>query len=81
MLAMFARSLSLPSRSFLLLGPCGTGKTTWLRRKLPRALWYNLLLDRELPLQAGPVRVLPLHAFARELVSGRLLERAEPRRG
>jgi predicted AAA+ superfamily ATPase len=45
---MFARQPALPSRSFLLLGPRGTGKTTWLRRQLPDALWYNLLLDREL---------------------------------
>ena len=48
MLAMYTRRLSLPSRSFLLLGPRGTGKTTWLRERLKRALWYNLLLDREL---------------------------------
>ena len=48
MLAMFTRRLALPPRSFLLLGPRGTGKTTWLRRRLPDALWYNLLLDREL---------------------------------
>ncbi len=48
MLAMFARRLTLPPRSFLLLGPRGTGKTTWLRQQLPRAAWYNLLLDREL---------------------------------
>lgn len=48
MLPMFTRRLALPSRSFLLLGPRGTGKTTWLRRHLPRARWYNLLLDREL---------------------------------
>lgn len=48
MLAMYTRRLSLPSRSFLLLGPRGTGKTTWLRQRLKRALWYNLLLDREL---------------------------------
>ncbi len=47
MLAMYTRSLQLPSRSFLLLGPRGVGKTTWLRDKLPRATWYNLLLDRE----------------------------------
>lgn len=45
---MFTRRLALPARSFLLLGPRGTGKTTWLRAQLPRALWYNLLLDREL---------------------------------
>lgn len=48
MLAMFKRVLSLPNRSFLLLGPRGTGKTTWLKQALPQALWYNLLLDREL---------------------------------
>ena len=48
MLAMFTRRLKLPPRSFLLLGPRGTGKTTWLRQQLPRAQWYNLLLDREL---------------------------------
>lgn len=48
MLAMFTRRLTPPARSFLLLGPRGTGKTTWLRQHLPRAQWYNLLLDREL---------------------------------
>ena len=48
MLAMYTRRLALPPRSFLLLGPRGTGKTTWLRQRLPRSRWYNLLLDREL---------------------------------
>jgi uncharacterized protein len=47
MMAMFARALSLPTRSFFLFGPRGTGKTTWLRSMLPNALWFNLLLDRE----------------------------------
>jgi len=47
MMAMLARRLPLPTRSFLLLGPRGTGKTTWLRERLPGARWYNLLLDRE----------------------------------
>jgi predicted AAA+ superfamily ATPase len=46
--AMYTRTLALPKRSFLLLGPRGTGKTTWLRQALPQAHWYNLLLDREL---------------------------------
>jgi predicted AAA+ superfamily ATPase len=45
---MFTRALALPTRSFLLLGPRGTGKTTWLRDKLKEATVYNLLLDREL---------------------------------
>ena len=48
MLAMLTRRLTLPPRSFLLLGPRGTGKTTWLRLHLRQAQWYNLLLDREL---------------------------------
>jgi predicted AAA+ superfamily ATPase len=44
---MYTRRLNPPGRSFLLLGPRGTGKTTWLRARLPKAHWYNLLLDRE----------------------------------
>ncbi|MBI2898067.1 MAG: ATP-binding protein [Deltaproteobacteria bacterium] len=44
---MFTRLLEPPPRSFLLLGPRGTGKTTWLRDRLPRARWFDLLLDRE----------------------------------
>ncbi|MGH8682197.1 MAG: ATP-binding protein [Burkholderiales bacterium] len=47
MLVVFERRLDPPVRSFLLLGPRGTGKTTWLRARLPNAHWYNLLLDRE----------------------------------
>jgi predicted AAA+ superfamily ATPase len=46
-MASYTRRLSTPKRSFLLLGPRGTGKTTWLRTTLPRAHVYNLLLDRE----------------------------------
>ncbi len=45
---MYTRALELPSRSFFLLGPRGTGKTTWLRGALPAARSYNLLLDAEL---------------------------------
>lgn len=48
MLAVFARRLGLPARSFFLFGARGTGKTTWLRAALPKARWYNLLHDREL---------------------------------
>ena len=33
----------LPDRSFFLLGPRGTGKSTWLRHVLPEARWYDLL--------------------------------------
>jgi predicted AAA+ superfamily ATPase len=43
LLMMFTRSLQLPDHSFFVLGPRGTGKTTWLRRVLPDALWFDLL--------------------------------------
>src|SRR3990172_8490399 len=48
MLAMYTRELELPDRSFFLFGPRGTGKSTWLRERLPDARWFDLLLDREL---------------------------------
>jgi len=48
---MYTRSLKIPDHSFFLFGPRGTGKTTWLRQKLPDAYWKNLLLDEDyLPL-------------------------------
>jgi predicted AAA+ superfamily ATPase len=37
------RFFDIPPRSFFLLGPRGTGKTTWLRSRLPNAVWVNLL--------------------------------------
>jgi len=45
---MFTRRLAPLDRSFLLLGPRGTGKTTRLRARLLDGRWYNLLLDRAL---------------------------------
>jgi predicted AAA+ superfamily ATPase len=42
-MAMYTRRLQLPDRSFFLLGPRGTGKTTWLRSVLPGGLWFDLL--------------------------------------
>lgn len=42
-MAVYARHLPLPDRSFFLFGPRGTGKTTWLRHVLPDALWFDLL--------------------------------------
>lgn len=45
---MLTRLLPTPKRSFLLSGPRGTGKSTWLRACLQQARWYDLLLDREL---------------------------------
>jgi uncharacterized protein len=43
MTTMYSRILELPDSSFFLLGPRGTGKTTWLRQKLPNAYWVDLL--------------------------------------
>jgi predicted AAA+ superfamily ATPase len=40
---MITRHYLLPGRTFLLFGPRGTGKTTWLRHALPDALWFDLL--------------------------------------
>lgn len=48
MMAMFTRVLQLPSSSFFLLGPRGTGKTTWLGQVLPKARWYDLIRSREI---------------------------------
>jgi predicted AAA+ superfamily ATPase len=38
-----ARFLVPPAGSFFLFGPRGTGKTTWVRQRLPQALLVNLL--------------------------------------
>lgn len=38
-MAMFTRRLQLPPRSFFLLGPRGTGKTTWLERGFLLETW------------------------------------------
>jgi len=37
------RLLRLPDRSFFLFGPRGVGKTTWLRKVLPDAAYFDLL--------------------------------------
>lgn len=42
-MALYTRRLQLPERSFFLLGPRGTGKTTWLRGALPSAVWFDIL--------------------------------------
>lgn len=61
---MFNRQLKIPldsRKSFFLLGPRGTGKTTWLRQKLPDALFINLLRsDFYLPLSANPAHLRAL---------------------
>jgi predicted AAA+ superfamily ATPase len=52
---MYTRTFNLPDHSFFLFGPRSTGKTTWLRKKLGNALWFNPVTDREyLPLLQNP---------------------------
>ena len=58
-----------PSRSFVLVGPRGTGKTTWLRLALPDALWFDLL------------RTHTILALSRQPESFRQQIEAHPRRG
>jgi predicted AAA+ superfamily ATPase len=54
-MAMFPRDLEVPSQSFFLLGPRGTGKTTWLKRRFPTATWFDLLRAKQyLPLLRNP---------------------------
>lgn len=43
---IYKRNLTVPNKSFFLFGPRGTGKTTWLRSVLPKALWFDLLDTR-----------------------------------
>lgn len=55
---MYSRLLDLPDQTFLLLGPRGTGKSTWLRQRLGGSPWFDLL-DSEtfLDLSARPNRL------------------------
>jgi len=48
MMATYTRDLALPHRSFFLFGPRGTGKTTWLRLRLPAAHRVDLVVEREM---------------------------------
>lgn len=61
---MISRFFVIPEESFFLFGPRGTGKSTWLRARLPDALYLDLLepgLHRRLA--ARPERL-------RDLLSG-----------
>ena len=40
---MYPRWLKPPRQSFFLFGPRGVGKTAWLHRQFPRALFFDLL--------------------------------------
>ena len=60
----FERLIGKPidaGRSFFLFGPRGTGKTTWLKRQLPDALFVNLLQSEfynSLSAEPGRIRSL-----------------------
>jgi predicted AAA+ superfamily ATPase len=43
----YERALTCPAESFFLLGPRGTGKSTWLRHQLPQAKLIDLLDERQ----------------------------------
>lgn len=53
------RLFKAPQQSFFLLGPRGTGKTTWLRDHFKNALWIDLLLPQEMSFySAKPERLI-----------------------
>lgn len=63
-MAFVPRFFEPPADHYFLFGPRGTGKSTWLRRTYPDALWLDLLApDVERRLSARPERL-------RELVAG-----------
>jgi predicted AAA+ superfamily ATPase len=58
---VLGRFLQAPSQSFFLFGPRGTGKSTWLRRTFPDALFIDLLQpDVARELTARPERLRDL---------------------
>ncbi len=60
---MIKRILPLPTKTFLLFGPRGTGKSTWLRQSLPKALYIDLLDSRRfLELSQDPAKLRELTA-------------------
>ena len=42
---MLDRIIKAPEQSFFLMGPRGSGKTTWLRAVFPGAHWIDLLSE------------------------------------
>ena len=73
---MFTRAVTLPgpSRSFFLWGPRLSGKTTMLRQRFPRALWYDLLQsDMFMRLASAP------HVLREEVVAHARLARGDQR--
>ena len=61
---LVSRFFDIPEQSFFLFGPRGTGKSTWLRARLPDSLYLDLLKPRlHRSLAARPERL-------RDLLSG-----------
>ena len=65
-MSMYSRLLKKPTASILLLGPRGTGKSTWIRQHFADAIRYDLLntgealrLEREPSLLFHELRTLP----------------------
>ncbi len=55
---MHKRFFEPPEGSYFLFGPRGTGKSTWLKRQYPKALWIDLLDPETLRFYAaGPERL------------------------
>src|SRR4051812_42627088 len=55
---VYSRLLRVPEKSFFLLGPRGTGKSSWARSQLPDAHYIDLLKASEFTkLQAAPDRL------------------------
>jgi len=55
------RFLPIPDHRFFLFGPRGTGKSTWLRHRLPDALFVDLLKpDVYREMSARPERLMEL---------------------
>ena len=60
---LVSRFYDIPSESCFLFGPRGTGKSTWLRHRLPDALYVDLLDPaRQRSLEARPERLRHLLA-------------------
>ena len=70
-MALVPRFVPFPQGSFFLLGPRGTGKTTWLRECLPDAHFVNLLrpdLYRQLAARPERLRELVLASDAPDII-------------
>lgn len=73
----YGRLLRAPEHSFFLFGARGTGKSTWLRRQLPQALYLDLLdTSLQLELSGRPSRLEAMVA-AREAGSWVILDEVQ----